>query len=257
MIKKIYFFWYQGINDAPYIVKKCLESWYKYNSDDWEIIMLCYHANTLPSKLYTLNQNDYWSTAAYIINKKSAIKLISDIYKNNLYYLENNIKHAADDYLFIKLKTYVYKYPLFMYPYDNDSTIHPEHQNHHNRSKKIVDQIAEGRKVLKIVDDKLGTPTYTFDFAANLWSLIDKNYTGLFNMVSSGFTSRLEVAQAIVKELDVSIDIQTVTSQEFPEYFAPRPDCERLLNRRLDLHGMNQMRHWRECLTDYLKNRYF
>ena len=123
--------------------------------------------------------------------------------------------------------------------------------------KKIVDQIAEGRKVLKIVDDKLGTPTYTFDFAANLWSLIDKNYSGLFNMVSSGFTSRLEVAQAIVKELDVSIDIQTVTSREFPEYFAPRPDCERLLNRRLDLHGMNQMRHWRECLADYLKNRYF
>ena len=30
-----------------------------------------------------------------------------------------------------------------MYPYDNDSTIHPEHQNHHNRSKKIVDQIME------------------------------------------------------------------------------------------------------------------
>jgi len=123
--------------------------------------------------------------------------------------------------------------------------------------KKIVDQISAGRKILQIVDDKLGTPTYTIDFAANLLSLINKECFGLFNMVSLGFTSRLEVAHAIVDELDVSIDIQTVSSREFPEYFAPRPNCERLVNRRLDLYKMNNMRHWRESLTDYLKNRYF
>ena len=123
--------------------------------------------------------------------------------------------------------------------------------------KKIVDQITEGRKVLQIVDDKLGTPTYTYDFASNLWALISNDCVGLFNMVSTGFTSRLEVAHAIVEELGVSIDIQPVTSIEFPEYFAPRPNCERLLNRRLDLYKMNNMRHWRESLSDYLKNRYF
>jgi mannosyltransferase OCH1-like enzyme len=39
MIKKIYFFWYQGIENAPIIVKKCLDSWYVYNPD-WEIIVL-------------------------------------------------------------------------------------------------------------------------------------------------------------------------------------------------------------------------
>ena len=123
--------------------------------------------------------------------------------------------------------------------------------------KKIIDQIIKGREVLKIVDDKLGTPTYTFDFAANLWSLINKEHVGLFNMVSSGFTSRLEVASAIVEELGVSIGIQPVSSKEFPEYFAPRPKCERLLNRRLDLYKMNNMQDWRKSLADYLKNRYF
>ena len=39
MIKKIYFFWYQGIEYAPIIVKKCLESWYYYNPT-WKIIVL-------------------------------------------------------------------------------------------------------------------------------------------------------------------------------------------------------------------------
>ena len=123
--------------------------------------------------------------------------------------------------------------------------------------KKIVSQITAGNKLLRIVNDKLGTPTYTFDFATNLWELIDKEYTGLFNMVSSGFTSRLEVAHAIVEELGVQVEIETVSSDAFPEYFAPRPDCERLLNRRLDLYQINRMHHWRESLTDYLKNRYF
>lgn len=39
MIKKIYFFWYQGIHEAPLLVHKCLDSWKFYNSN-WEIIIL-------------------------------------------------------------------------------------------------------------------------------------------------------------------------------------------------------------------------
>jgi mannosyltransferase OCH1-like enzyme len=39
MIKKIYIFWYQGINNSPIIVKKCILSWVYYNQD-WEIIIL-------------------------------------------------------------------------------------------------------------------------------------------------------------------------------------------------------------------------
>ncbi len=39
-------------------------------------------------------------------------------------------------------------------------------------------------------------------------------------------------------------------------YFAPRPDCERLVNRRLALRGLDVMRPWREALADYLKTDY-
>jgi len=39
MIKNIYFFWYQGIQNAPFIVKQCLKSWYVYNPT-WKIILL-------------------------------------------------------------------------------------------------------------------------------------------------------------------------------------------------------------------------
>lgn len=35
--KKIWFLWYQGLSEAPLVVKKCYESWKKYNPD-WEVI---------------------------------------------------------------------------------------------------------------------------------------------------------------------------------------------------------------------------
>jgi hypothetical protein len=40
------------------------------------------------------------------------------------------------------------------------------------------------------------------------------------------------------------------------EYFAQRPDSERLLNMKLDLRGLNIMRDWRICLEEYIKNYY-
>jgi hypothetical protein len=39
MIKIIYILWFQGFNNAPYVVKKCVESW-KYYNKDWKIILL-------------------------------------------------------------------------------------------------------------------------------------------------------------------------------------------------------------------------
>ena len=42
-----------------------------------------------------------------------------------------------------------------------------------------------------VVDDKLGTPTYTRDFAHNVRVLLEREYWGLYNMVCQGMTGRL------------------------------------------------------------------
>ena len=122
--------------------------------------------------------------------------------------------------------------------------------------QKIMKQIQNGKKELHIVNDKLGTPTYTFDFAKNTKLLIEKNHRGLFNMVCSGLTSRLEVAKQMVKILNLhnEIEIIEVDSGHFSkEYFAERPDCERLINKKLDDLSLNTMRDWKVALSDYLK----
>ena len=124
---------------------------------------------------------------------------------------------------------------------------------------KIMKQLKEGKKELHIVNDKLGTPTYTHDFAANVKLLIDKDQRGLFNMVCSGLTGRFEVATELVQLLGLKDDIKIikVNSDYFSkEYSTERPACERLINRRLDDFGLNIMQDWRESLKEYLNNYY-
>ena len=97
---------------------------------------------------------------------------------------------------------------------------------------KITNQIKENKKELFVVNDKLGTPTYTIDFANNVELLIQKEKFGLYNLVCEGNTSRLEVAKEILKILNLqnTIKITEVDSNYFKkEYFAERPDSEMLI----------------------------
>lgn len=125
--------------------------------------------------------------------------------------------------------------------------------------QKIMNQIRGGAKLLNVVDDKLGTPTYTKDFANNVKLLIESDELGLFNLVCEGTTGRYEVAKELVKILGLEneISVRPVESSYFSsEYFATRPPSERLINRRLNLYGLNQMRPWEVCLSEYLTDHY-
>jgi len=125
--------------------------------------------------------------------------------------------------------------------------------------QKLMKQLKEGKKTLHVVNDKLGTPTYTHDFAKNVDLLLRKEYWGLYNMVCEGITSRLEVAREIIGLLGLERDVKIteVTSEYFKaEYFAERPPSERLINRRLNLRNLNTMRHWKVGLREYLECYY-
>lgn len=125
--------------------------------------------------------------------------------------------------------------------------------------QKLMQQLRDGRSELDIVRDKLGTPTYTKDFAANVKLLLESEYWGLYNMVCEGVTSRLEVAHELLRVLGLEdrVRINEVDSTFFKEqFFAPRPDSERLINRKLALRGVNRMRDWRPALREYVTTEY-
>ncbi len=124
---------------------------------------------------------------------------------------------------------------------------------------KLMKQLKEGKTELNVVTDKLGTPTYTMDFASNVKALLEAEYWGLYNMVCEGVTSRLEVSHELIKVLGLTgrVRINEVTSEFFSkQFFAPRPDSERLINRKLALRNMNHMRDWRVALAEYVNAEY-
>jgi dTDP-4-dehydrorhamnose reductase len=125
--------------------------------------------------------------------------------------------------------------------------------------QKLMQQIKNGKKELFIVNDKDGTPTYTHDFAKTVKSLIQNQYWGVYNCVCSGQTSRLEVAQVLIKLLkkENEIKINVVNSDYFKEeYFADRPNSERLITRKLNLRTISSMRDWKSSLKEYIENYY-
>ena len=76
-----------------------------------------------------------WSALSYLINHKSLYKL-NEIKKNNKYKTFEGVM-AADNYLFRFFNTYVYKYPYFTFPKNNESTIHRDHLLYHSIYKNI------------------------------------------------------------------------------------------------------------------------
>lgn len=125
--------------------------------------------------------------------------------------------------------------------------------------QKIMLKIKNGANELFITNDKLGTPTYTHDFAKNLKLLLEKKRWGLYNMVCNGTTSRLSVAKELCKIINLKkkIKINEVDSNYWKKiYFAKRPYSERLINKKLNMEKLNIMRNWKICLKEYINNYY-
>jgi GR25 family glycosyltransferase involved in LPS biosynthesis len=99
--------------------------------------------NTVSKKLKIME--DY-GCSAYMINNKAAKKLIKNIYHNKKYVLDDCLKLHVSDYLIYKLlKTYVYKYPYFIFRKKNTSYIQIKNPKSDNKLSE------KGYKIIKIL----------------------------------------------------------------------------------------------------------
>ena len=119
---------------------------------------------------------------------------------------------------------------------------------------KIVLQLKQGAKELKVVNDKFGSPTFTKDFAANLLPLLDTNRYGLYHMANKGTCSRYDIAIKIVEFMGLKNQVRVlpISSAEFP-LPAARARSEMVRNYKLDLLGLNNMPPWEASLEQYIK----
>jgi dTDP-4-dehydrorhamnose reductase len=123
------------------------------------------------------------------------------------------------------------------------------------RDKKFVGKIIKRMNdttVLKAVNDKIGSPTYTVDFSRCLTNLIETGYYGLYHCTNKGYGSRFDVAKKIVDFLGRSdVTVEPVSSAYFP-LPAARARSEMSRNYKLELLDKDTMRNWEDAIKEYV-----
>lgn len=107
---------------------------------------------------------------------------------------------------------------------------------------------------IRVVDDQRLTPTSTRELARKTADLIGTPNYGLYHVTANGDCTWYEFAREIFTLLGVQADLSPTTSDQFRSA-ARRPAYSVLANHRLGELGMDDLKHWRGALRDYLRPR--
>jgi dTDP-4-dehydrorhamnose reductase len=113
----------------------------------------------------------------------------------------------------------------------------------------IITLLSE-REVIDVVNDQIGSPTYTMDLAQKIREIAGKGY-GIYHVTNSGSCSWFDFARAIASRTNRERKILPASSDTFKRP-ARRPAYSVLDSTMLRLEGMSEMRHWEEALHEYL-----
>ncbi len=117
---------------------------------------------------------------------------------------------------------------------------------------KTMLKLAGEKEKISVVDDQVGSPTYTLDLAEAINLLIEKPAYGIYHITNSGHCSWYEFAKEIFKQSKIRIDLEPVKSHEFPRP-AHRPKYSILKNHNWQMEGFSILRTYKEALRDYLE----
>lgn len=114
-------------------------------------------------------------------------------------------------------------------------------------------KLAKKENCLKVVNDQVGSPTYTKDLAKAIHVLIDKIYsgTGIYHVSNSGSISWFDYAREILRLKNMHTKIVPISSKELDRP-AKRPAMSVLDNSKFIKYTGYRMRNWQEALKEYV-----
>jgi dTDP-4-dehydrorhamnose reductase len=122
-----------------------------------------------------------------------------------------------------------------------------------NFVEKIL-RAAQARLSLTVVEDEVGSPTYTLDLAEATAALAAAGGIGTFHVVNSGACSRYEFARNIVKLAGLDVAVEPCSAGAFLMK-AKRPLYSVLSNEKYEKLTGKPMRGWQEALNSYIQRR--
>lgn len=124
-----------------------------------------------------------------------------------------------------------------------------------NGSNFIKTMLRLGRELGKVsvVNDQVGSPTYTYDLARLLVDMIITEKYGRYHATNEGLCSWYEFAVEIFKQADMDeVVVTPVDSSSFPAK-AKRPKNSRMNREKLSANGFQPLPLWQDALNRYLK----
>lgn len=132
-----------------------------------------------------------------------------------------------------------------------------------NNFIKTMLKVGKNHDKLRVVNDQIGTPTYTFDLARLLVDMIETDKYGYYHATNEGgyiswydFTKeifRQAVEQGHTEYGEDRITVDPVTTAEYGVSKAARPFNSRLDKKKLVENGFTPLPTWQDALGRYLK----
>lgn len=125
-----------------------------------------------------------------------------------------------------------------------------------NGNNFIKTMLNVGKKfdTLKVVNDQIGTPTYTYDLSRLLVDMIETDKYGYYHATNEGgYISWYDFACEIFKQAGYKTKVNPVTTEEYGVSKARRPFNSRLNKTKLVENGFTPLPDWKDALSRYLK----
>lgn len=121
-----------------------------------------------------------------------------------------------------------------------------------NNFIKTMLRLGRENGAVRVVDDQIGSPTYTYDLAVLLVDMIETEKYGEYHATNEGICSWYEFAKEIFAAAGMSeVEVTPVSSEEFPVK-AKRPKNSRMSKEDLVKNGFNKLPSWQDAVKRYV-----
>ena len=118
---------------------------------------------------------------------------------------------------------------------------------------KTMLHLGKTRDTVRVVNDQIGTPTYTYDLARLLVDMIGTDKYGFYHATNEGgYISWYDFACEIFRQAGMNTNVVPVTTDEYGLSKAARPFNSRLDKSKLAASGFTPLPDWRDALGRYL-----
>ncbi len=115
-------------------------------------------------------------------------------------------------------------------------------------------RLGRERGSVRVVNDQIGTPTYTCDLARLLVDMLETERYGTYHATNEGgYISWAEFAREIFRQAGLDAEVVPVTTAEYGLSRAARPFNSRLDKSKLAERGFEPLPDWRDALARYLR----